>query len=758
MNLRTRLGIEWLLIAIIATGLIAAISFWRGTASFDNLFYDRLSVTGSSRADPKILLVTIDDNSLSALGKWPWDRSVHADLLQKLQDAKPRSIIFDILLSETGEPASDKALAKAMVGPAPIILPLHFASPGNDGRAYDVVPPASAFASAAYKVGQVNVSFDDDGIVRRAALCFRPELGQPSWQHVVELAWRGLKDKPSPAYARLADCDRQLLIRYTPRGSFGEISYSDVIAGNVPAEMIEGRDVIVGATAAGMGDNFPVPGGDGGLLSGAEIMANMLSTMRHDNFIEPLGASTTLFLSLLPLWIVLLCFLRLRPRTGLAISLASILLTLFCSAVLLFANIWFPPGAALLGILLVYPLWGWRRLQAMSDFMESELDALERENELAILPILQVPTTDLVGRQSVALANAIDQLHNLRRFVSDILQDLPDPMLVTNNDGKITMSNRLVDSRVGYSPIGKNFVETMAPRVTQEVQREVTEYFARQDNPEDYDKQEEFVRFLDQDKSTLVLRRSALRNESGKLLGHIHYFTDITGLARAEAEREEVLQLLSHDMRAPQSTIIAMLDGEIDEDAKARIESNARRTMQLAQNFVDIARMAETKFVGEEILLADMIRETADNLWPLAKERGINIDVQDESDSAFILAETDSLSRAISNILDNAIKFSPDNGLIAIIVDRVPDSATLSICFRDQGDGISADILPRLFSRFATDGDQKGRAKGMGLGLTYVAAVIERHNGTIIASNHEEGGGCFTVTLPEAPDVSSWIA
>jgi signal transduction histidine kinase len=264
------------------------------------------------------------------------------------------------------------------------------------------------------------------------------------------------------------------------------------------------------------------------------------------------------------------------------------------------------------------------------------------------------------------------------------------------------------------------------------------------------DAKPEFVRFGSPLGQTFVMRRSEVRSDAGILHGHIHYLTDITDLARAEAEREEVLQLLSHDMRAPQSTIIAMLDGEVDAEVKKRIERNARRTMQLAQDFVEIARMGETEFDGEDVLLADLVREVADSLWPLAGERGIKFAFGDSSNAAFVIAEPDRLFRAFCNLIDNAIKFSPDGGSIAIAIAR--QSADITVTITDNGPGIAADILPRLFSRFASGGEHKGRVSGAGLGLTFVQAVVQRHGGSVTAANNSDGGATFVVNLPEAPE------
>lgn len=744
-NLRLRLIIEWLVIALLASAAVVLALQWRGTASFDNLFYDQLSGLSRPKADPNILIVSIDDSSLSAIGQWPWPRSNHAALIDKLQAAKPRSILLDVLLSESSADDGDAALAASMETGPPVYIPLHFVSPGSNGAAFDTVPPAPVIGAAAAGVGHVNVEFDGDGVVRRAMLCFSPDEKGSRYPHIIELVARG-EGRPSPAYSRDGSCGRAVMIPYAKRGSFIEIPYVNVLNGEVPVEMIRGKDVIIGATAVGMGDAYPVPLGDGGLLSGAEVMANMLGALRRDNFVQPLPYLATIALSLLPVWILLIGFLRWRPRFALIMSLLLVGGVLAGSAAMLGTQLWFPPGAAILGLLLVYPLWGWRRLQAMSDFMDRELKDITESEQIG-LPVQSTVGDDMVGRQSSALASAIDQLHSLRRFVSDILSDLPDPLIVTDLKGNILVGNDELERRMGRSTVGENIASAFDTQVTPKVRDDVTDYFREQDNAKNPEITS--LRMVSADGSALVLRRSVLHGEDEQPIGHIHYLTDISALARAEAEREEVLQLLSHDMRAPQSAIIALLPELRDKAARERIERHARRTMQLAQDFVQIARMGETEFQGEDVLLAELARDVADSLWPLAKERGISIDVVDHEGDSFVFAEADSLTRALTNLVDNAIKHSPNEGKILIDVARM-GGEQIELRVQDEGKGIDPELLPRLFTRFASGAEGQSRVKSLGLGLVFVRAVAERHQGSVRAENNRTGGACFILALPES--------
>jgi CHASE2 domain-containing sensor protein/signal transduction histidine kinase len=760
MSLRLRLTVEWILIGLAGTVLIIFALRSDLTSAFDNLFYDRLSSFHRPAADERILLVDIDQHSLNTIGRWPWKREVHARLMRQLQSAKPRSVTVDILLTEEARDDGDRALADAIgSGSAPVILPLHFDSPGDDGRAFNVVKPVSVLARSAAAIGHVNLDFDSDGKVRRTALCFDPEKSGQRWPHVMELVYRGRAARPSAAY-RSAACGETLMIPYSGRASHREISYADVLEGNVPPGLIEGRDVIVGATAAGMGDSFPVPFAEGTLLAGSEIMANMLTAIRRNNFVRPLPGPIVLLLSLAPMWLMLIGFLRWLPRTALLASTALVLALLGGSAAALSAQIWFPPGVALLALAFVYPLWGWRRLQAMSDFMGSELEQLEREGETLPLKVPQAKAGDLVGRQSAALASAIDHMRDLRLFLKNTLSDLPDPMVATDINGRVTISSDLVEQRLGQSILGLSLKSVFDAAVIPENRAALNSYLAEfaagndVEAAEGQPRQIPFVRFQTTDGGTFVMRQSRIENVAGALQGYIYYFADITTLANAQLEREQVLQLLSHDMRAPQSAIIASLSGNVDAEARKRIEKNARLTIKLAQDFVDLARMEDSKFVGEEVLLADLVRDVSDNFWSLAKERDIRIDVTDDTGCAFVIGEADGLFRAFSNLIDNAIKFSPDHGVIAVTLSRIAGQRlnTIVVQIADHGPGIDAEIAPKLFARFASTADQTGRIKGTGLGLAYVKAVIKRHGGEIRAVARQPHGTCFIAELPEAAD------
>lgn len=724
-GLRRRFQIEWAIVALIASAIIAAASIGGWTRPADDLLYDAAMRIAPAQADPDILIIAIDEPSLSALGRWPWPRSLHAQLLERLAQARPESVTLDLLLSEPA--ADDAALAAAITRIDHLYLPVQFLQPGRDGRAFDRLDPAPAFIRAADALGHANTQIDADGTVRSAALCFAPAQGERRLPHL--MAQRGSSTKS-------ARCAQPQRLRFAAPESFATVSFVSVLRGEVPDALISGRRVLIGMTAQGLGDRYPAPVSDSSNMPGVELNANIANAQLNDAWVRRPTVPGALAFALAPAWILLLAFWRFKPRSIILLFMALAVIVLTGSIAALTANLWIAPGPALLGLALVYPLWGWRRLQATSDYMAGELARLEREEALPIGD-KHLAEADLVTGQSNRLSGAIGQLRDLRRFVGDTLAGLPDPALVSDASGHVVLTNAAADTAFGADLQGLNSAGLLATIADPEGAVALAAYLARPD--------QRHIEFTARDGRCFVLRRAPILDATGKPRGHVDYLTDITTIATARREREEMLQLLSHDMRGPQAAILALVasgQGEID---RARIARHARHTLTLADNFVDLARMQERPFDPEPVIAADLASEAADSLWPIARQRGVQIALTDDSDSAFIAAERESLFRALVNLLDNAVKYSPDGGTVSVHIDVA--EGPLRIVTRDQGKGIDPAILPHLFQRFASDGTG-GEVKGVGLGLSYVAAVVARHGGSIVGSNAEGGGAVFAIRLP----------
>nr|WP_246438907.1 CHASE2 and HATPase_c domain-containing protein [Novosphingobium piscinae] len=237
---------------------------------------------------------------------------------------------------------------------------------------------------------------------------------------------------------------------------------------------------------------------------------------------------------------------------------------------------------------------------------------------------------------------------------------------------------------------------------------------------------------------------------AGMLDRQIDLLTEMTARERAlRHEHESVVRLLSHDMRAPQSAILALLDqgGGCPPDLATRIGAHARRTLELADGFVHLAR-AQAVAPGTELIdLRDLAIEAADALWPQAQSRGIALRTPDDAAEVLVRGDRSLLARVLVNLLDNAIKYGAAGTPVTIGIATLGDQAEVTV--RNHGPDIPADQLDRIFESFAQAPGRGRRADGVGLGLAFVHTVVTRHGGTVTCRSAGGETG-FSLALPAA--------
>ncbi len=380
-SLLARLNAGWVALALIATTLVAALVLTQVTERIDYIVYDH-ALSASERTPPEdIVIIAIDNRSLEAIGRWPWPRSVHANMLNRLAEAKPRSVGYDVLFIE---PSPDDAMLADAVRRSRTYLPLVIDVPGSNGAPYDIALPSGELAAAAAGIAHVNLHFGGDRVVREAYL----EEGDSkrSWVQLGAIM-AGLKPSGEDHSGSTELWQgRPILIPYGgAAGHIRTLSFVDLLDGRFPPEMLEGNHVLIGATADGLGDSFPTPtSGATSQMTGVEIQAHILDALLRGDAITPASPAWELAIALIALWTVLIGFLLMRPR-GHAI-LASIIFLIIAALTLglfRFANIWLPPSAALLGLLFAVVVEAAReRARLRETLVRERVEAAAVEGEL----------------------------------------------------------------------------------------------------------------------------------------------------------------------------------------------------------------------------------------------------------------------------------------------------------------------------------------------------------------------------------------
>ena len=247
-------------LAVLAGVLTAVASHGQWLWRQDEAAYDAMVGGWDYRPDPSVLIIAIDEGSLQRIGQWPWPRSVHARLLDRLTDAGAERIALDLMLSEPDRRDSrqDEILATAIRRNGHVVLPVLAAPAAGDRMAEELLPIPLIAASAA-AIGHSDVEVDGDGVARGVYL--RAGIGQPHWP-ALGLALAGL---PASAIDGLPDPepevdspyqwrrDDYVRVRYAgPPERLPQVSYADVLEGHVDMAMLHGRRIVVGMTASGI--------------------------------------------------------------------------------------------------------------------------------------------------------------------------------------------------------------------------------------------------------------------------------------------------------------------------------------------------------------------------------------------------------------------------------------------------------------------------------------------------------------------------
>ena len=230
---------------------------------------------------------------------------------------------------------------------------------------------------------------------------------------------------------------------------------------------------------------------------------------------------------------------------------------------------------------------------------------------------------------------------------------------------------------------------------------------------------------------------------------------DLSEIRRAERLRGQLIEYLSHDLRSPLISSLYLVSQEREQTEAHRdispylqVESNINKTLKMIDDLLGLTR-AEHLEVDQlqPVFFENIIESTIDQLLPQARQKNISLDVCDIDQDVWVTADSSLLERAFINIVGNAIKYSPENTRVSIVT-RTENNAWIVSEVTDEGVGIPADRIGKLFERFHRDPNVQKKFKGTGLGLALVATVIREHGGSVEAKSVENQGTTIVIRLP----------
>ncbi len=262
--------------------------------------------------------------------------------------------------------------------------------------------------------------------------------------------------------------------------------------------------------------------------------------------------------------------------------------------------------------------------------------------------------------------------------------------------------------------------------------------------------------------------------EQAQIVGAVIVFRDITDRQIIEQMKDEFVSIVSHELRTPltsiRSTLGLLSSGWLDhypEKSRRMLEiafSNTNRLVRLISDILDIERIKFGKVTAEKKLCnaADIMTQSGDAMRAMAEKAGIHLSVTPVSVELY--ADPDRLIQTLTNLINNAIKFSPAGSTVSLTATLKPEknsrrksaaksrSDQILFCVKDEGMGIPEDKLETIFDRFQQIDASNSRSQaGTGLGLTICRGIVEQYNGKIWAESQLGQGSTFYVTLPLTP-------
>jgi CHASE2 domain-containing sensor protein/signal transduction histidine kinase len=735
-----------------------------GLEQLDMHFYDRALPLAAQSPSPEILIVAIDEPSLAALGKWPWPRETHAKLLDRLADAGARSVMLDLLLMEPSEDAAqDERLAQAMEQ-LPVYLPLQANRAPSIPRVApdEFLTPLPMFQKRAAGVGHAELVLDADGIARSLFMRLgppdnaRPYIGLLMAGRVPpSLQSRGITDAAGWRYA-----DRLLIPYAGPRGSYRTVPYVSVLHGELPQEFLRDRIVLVGSTTPGLGDQVVAPlSGHAQLLAGVEVHANAIDQLMHRRSIRVPGWLESYLWIGLPLWLAAWLFWRFEGAglTRLAgVALGTVLVSL---AALYWLRWWLAPATPVVGLLALYLIWNWGRQRSQLRYLQQRAELLQA------LPAgaFELPPADWRQPRHALPSNrvldrAISRMVGLQVLAESTIQAMPVGVLLCDAQGLVVGSNAAARELLSVASCPEAAARQLQhlPDLLRSM-RPQSKTLAQTDGaPPAWIGQVHSEYTTKDERHFQLLIAPVIPGAAPAPSGYIVALADLTSERRVQQQRELWNRFLSHDLRNPQASILALIDlEELDAGASplsSAIRREALRTLQLAEEFLDVSHAWTGNYRFAPAHLGALLFDVRDQVCAYAARKQVELVLRmaDEDEEIELNVDAALLTRAVVNLLNNAIRHSPSGSVVQLCLGA--DEREVAIAVIDEGTGMSEAALQQLLSGIneASVGQPSGEqgVRSHGLGFEFVRTVVARHGGTIDGTAAPEAGSTFWMLLP----------
>lgn len=754
----TALACSVVLIGMLLFGLLR-----QSQLSFTNIFYV------SQPLSDNIVIVALDDQSFSAYGRSPslWSRTLHADLIRRLTEAKARVVAFDIIFSENEpedadivqaiqearESAQRPRILMAAAGTHPIPIPSTLPDYPYGIDLDNILKPNETIRQAIDYIGFVDTYPDVDSHIRRqTSIVDIDGTLQTSFSLTTYLAY--LRVPPSLfSQVLTAEADNTLNVASQRRlrvdsygfwmnnyfgspDTFPTVSFYDVIEGNFDPALFEDKIVLVGLiNNIGATDRYLVPSSvNGRMMAGVEIHAHAIETLLQNNS------------------------LRTSSRRGEIIMIVL--------------------GTLIMSLLVVYPRWYFKAViwaicailsVLVSSFIFTEMRIVV--NLLYLMLSISIPTLLAIGleiteeirrrQRSEFLLKSITQLEqqhlSLNKIWPLIAQDIQE--LAPKAQGMIyeVKGNQLYERQT--------INMTSAPLLEIAQQSQTQKSIIKQQDAYAIpiiwqDTVHGVITLVTTNQSTHrrvadLVRRIAPGIENAILHEEVRQYGEVQ--TELNQLKTQMIRMASHDLKNPLSRVIGYADLiQLDANISPKVNqfvgyiSDAGDEMlSIIEDILNLEQLRGGDFPKEPLDIVKLAREVYARYEPDFDHKSQTYDLDVPDEAIMVNGHYRQLSQVIANLLSNAHKYTPEQGHISLVIKANKSAKKILITIKDTGYGISEEDQKGLFKEFyRVRTTETANISGTGLGLSLVKSVITAHDGRVWLNSIPKHGSTFFVELP----------
>ena len=376
--------------------------------------------------------------------------------------------------------------------------------------------------------------------------------------------------------------------------------------------------------------------------------------------------------------------------------------------------------------------------------------------------VIQVKSHDELGKLADAFNSMTAKLREYRR--SDraklfrvqrttqlALNTFPDAVAIVGLDGKVELANDVAQRRFALAS-GVDLASTGNKMLWNLFQQVFTSM--QPVHPKAYDTS---IQIFHEGKEHFFLPQAVpIIAEDKTLAGVTIVLADVTELRRLDEMKSNLVSVVSHELKTPLTSIRMAAHLLLEERVGPLTEKqselvvtardDAERLNAIIEKLLDIGRLQSGRALMDlkPVAPEQLVSEAAERFRSAYRDRGVLLNTEIENDLPEVLADLSRIGHVFSNLLDNALKYTPSGGNVSVCAERTGDFVSISV--RDSGRGIPKDALPKIFERFYRVSDQD-EVKGAGLGLAIAHEIVEAHGGTLSVKSTLGEGSVFTFTL-----------